>query len=685
MKTRNLALRVALNSAVMIFAVYLVMQTVVYFRDCLIFETSDLSDFGAAVFGFIGGRVLPPLAVFGFLLWWAALPIQKVQQRLEAGEVLTPEEAEATRNRILRFRSLVLAVNLVGFTVGFLLDLVLGNKLIELTHVHRLIILCSNLAGAFVYSAAQSSLNNVAFAPLRDRLGITAIGGRRREPSSTARQIRLSAALVLYVSLVVQYNLWDEATYQSWGDEVLTQVSQGTLTREQATDAFRTLVAERLPQLSSRSPEIAKTLTPVWELKTPPATRQETIFLLLFALMLIISLGVQAAVSREQKGWLAALRLRIQDVVDGQGDLRKRLSLRSMDDLGELAELVNRLLDQFQTIVTGIGEAAGRTREGAQSVQDVLARAEAVSQQVGGSVAALRAELEDQLGQARLLNDALGDFRDAASAVDSEAVTQGRFVAETAAAMDEMGQSIDGVRQQSRQAGDLTETLSRQGEGGGQAVKETADAISTIHQSSRQVLQVLGALSKIAADTNLLAMNAAIEAAHAGDRGAGFAVVADEVRKLANTAADRTKAIKALIEAMARQVEAGVARSQTSGSVLAHLAKGLQDSAEVSRAVADALDEQAERTRSVRGSLTQVVHTSEVIRTKMAVQSETTERMGASLGRALGRLSGLVEVSNRQGEAVAGLEQSFAEVRREVESNAKAADTLKAELARFLV
>ena len=69
----------------------------------------------------------------------------------------------------------------------------------------------------------------------------------------------------------------------------------------------------------------------------------------------------------------------------------------------------------------------------------------------------------------------------------------------------------------------------------------------------------------------------------------------------------------------------------------------------------------------------------------MAVQGDTTERMGASLGRALDRLAGLVEVSNRQGEAVAGLELSFAEVRREVEGNAKAADTLKAELARFLV
>ena len=83
--------------------------------------------------------------------------------------------------------------------------------------------------------------------------------------------------------------------------------------------------------------------------------------------------------------------------------------------------------------------------------------------------------------------------------------------------------------------------------------------------------------------------------------------------------------------------------------------------------------------------MNEVVRTSDVIRTKMATQDETTEKMGASLERALGRLSGLVEASNRQAQAVAGLEASFAEVRTEVDRNAAAAETLKAELGRFQV
>jgi len=685
MKTRTLALRVALNSAVMILAVYLVMQIVVFFRDGLILGTTELFDFGPVVFGFIGGRVLPPLLIFGFLLWLAALPIQKAQVRLEAGETLTPEEIEKTRTRILRFSKIVLAVNLIGFTVGFLLDVILSNKLAELLQIHRDIILISNITASFVYSAAQTALNNLAFAPLRDRLGITAMGNRKREVSSSVRQIRLTFAVVLYVSLVIQYNIHDVSRFHSWGTEILAQVRDGSLPADQALEAYHTLVGERLYLMSSRDPSLAKTLPAPWESKVAPQDTQEQVFLIIFFMMGIIVMGVQWAVSREQRSWLQSLQSRIQDVVEGGGDLRKRLSLRTMDDLGELAELVNRLLDQFQAIVGRIGAAAGQTREGAQALEVVLTRAEQTYAQVGESVKGLKAELEDQANQARVLNEALGAFREAAAAVDAEAATQSRFVAETSAAMDEMDTSIEGVREKSRQAGSLTEALSRQGEGGGEAVRETSEAITGIHRTSIEVLSVVGALKKISADINLLAMNAAIEAAHAGEKGAGFAVVADEVRKLANTAQNQTKAIKDLIQTMARQVESGVERAKASGIVLADLVKGLQDSADVSRAVAEAMEEQTGRTQSVTTSLGQVVRTSDAIRAKMTTQAETTDRMGESLGVTFERLAGLVMTSQRQAVAVSSLEASFAEVRREVDRNAAAAETLRAEIGRFQV
>jgi methyl-accepting chemotaxis protein len=686
MRTRTLALRVALNSALMILLVYVAMQNFVYFRDAVIFSTGDLSDYVSAVGGFLAFRVVPPLAVFAFLLWLIALRIQRVQERLERGETLTEAEIEKVRNRIIQFKGIVLTINLIGFTVGFLLDLVLSNKLAELLLVHRDLILLSNLAGAFVLSSAQTALNNVAFAPLRDRLGITAIGNRKRETSTMVRQIRLTLGLILYGSLVIEYNLWDVAYFQSWGAQIQNQVRTGQLTQDDALPAYRKLAADNMYLITARSPQLAQNLPEPWDpAVTRPQDQQQAAFLIMLTYALLIVVTVQWSVSREQRAWLKALQERVKDVVAGGGDLRSRLSLRNMDDLGELAEMINRLFDQFQSIVGRIGAAAGQTREGAVALESVLGRAEAVAAEVGIAVSALRNDLELQSHDAARLREALGAFREAAAAVDAEAATQGRFVSETSAAMEEMAASIEGVRKQSKQAGDLTTELSHQGEGGGQAVRETSQAISDIHRASQEVLQVLGSIRKIAADTNLLAMNAAIEAAHAGEKGAGFAVVADEVRKLATTASGQTSTIKDLIQAMARQVDSGVERARVSGAVLAELVKGLEDSAQVSRGVADAMDEQAGATRSVTESLLQVVNTSQAIREKMTTQGQTTEQMAGSLTETLDRLTALVETSKRQAEAVAGLEASFAEVRREVDRNAAAAETLQAEVGRFQI
>ena len=88
--------------------------------------------------------------------------------------------------------------------------------------------------------------------------------------------------------------------------------------------------------------------------------------------MLCIAFGVQLAVSADLGGQIRNLARRMKDVVDGGGDLRVRIDLQAMDDLGELTELVNRLLDQFHGVARRIGEAADQTREGAAAIDREL-------------------------------------------------------------------------------------------------------------------------------------------------------------------------------------------------------------------------------------------------------------------------------------------------------------------------
>ena len=685
MKTRRLALRVVLNSVVMLLGVYLIMQFITYFRDNMLLGIGDLSAMLGSVMTFIVFSVMPPIIVFGVAIYILALQIQRVERRLIAGEKLDEQLIEKTRKRIQRFPAVVLGINLAGFTLGFILSLILTGQLNEIFYLNNFIVLCSNLAGGTVYAWAQSSLNNLAFGPLLERLGIHSIGDRKRTMRSTVKQVLLGSLMAFYVLTFYQLNLHDISTFQELEGIIIAKQVSGEIAPDKAGEEWRKTLGEKMNGFSRRSIADLNTVPLPWERPQKMATIEQDIFLMYFIFLVLIATGIQFTVSVDMRDQLRAIQVRIKDVVTGGGDLRKRLSLRNMDDLGELTELINQLLEQFQGIVGRITGAAGQTRQGAAAIDAMLRQAEVISSKVGQSVLELRQDLETQAKESRELTAVLTSFRSASAAVHSESETQRSHVSDTSVAMDEMAQGIQIAEDRTRQAGKLTEGLAIQGQVGGKAMLETTQAINEIETAAKQVLKVVGALNKVAAETNLLAMNAAIEAAHAGEHGSGFAIVADEVRKLSNNAAAQTQAIRELIKTMALRVSQGVDRSKASSEILTELVKGLTDSAAVSAELARSMDEQGTRSRSVSESLGLVVGTSDTIRDRMQAQNRETERMAQTLENTLARIATLVDASNRQAAEVQVLNESFIAVRREVDQNTKAVDALDSEIGRFQV
>jgi methyl-accepting chemotaxis protein len=682
-KTKHLALRVTLNSIGMVLVVYLVMQAFGYFRDNLIMGISDLGAMPGTVMGFMIANVFPPMLVLGVLLYVLARPIQRAQERLEAGERPSAEELEATRKRILGFSGIVLAMNLTGFAAGYVLLQVFLGQVDLLLRFDRLIILISNLAGGALYATAQSALNGIAFAPLRERLGIHAIGGRRRETDSAARQLRVGILLVVYVLSFLQFHLRDLSSFHAIELATMARLRSGEVAPDGAGEAYREALAAALPSFTSRKGIDVAAVPLPWERGRDFAEVQQDVFILIFAFLALVAIVIQAAISRERRGETTALRDRLREVVEGGGDLRARLALRSMDDFGELAELINRLLDEFARVVGGIAAEAARTRKGADATALVVARAEAEATKDAAALVALKDAIEAEAARSRRLREALEGFRGAAAKVGEAAEAQDRSAAEGAAAMEEIAASIESVEVMTGRAGQLASSLAGQGEEGGKAAGETIAAMREIDEASRLILAATGALGKISSDINLLAMNAAIEAAHAGDKGAGFAVVADEVRSLASHAATETKAIKAQIGAMAGKVVEGVRRSEAGGRLLAELGKGLEDSAAVSMEIESAMKEQALGTRAAAGAVGQVVEASRSIRGRVVEQGESVRTMASALDDSLKSLDELAEDSRRRAEELRELELAFASLRAEVAKNLDAVAALEIEVGRY--
>ena len=146
----------------------------------------------------------------------------------------------------------------------------------------------------------------------------------------------------------------------------------------------------------------------------------------------------------------------------------------------------------------------------------------------------------------------------------------------------------------------LTETS----ESGKAALDKITNAIQSVAEESRGLLEISSVISNIAGETNLLAMNAAIEAAHAGDTGKGFAVVADEVRKLAESSADQTKTIEAALQKITASIDVV---SQYSSEVVEKFISIEKEIATVSQqehSIRITMEEQSANSKNVLNSIT---------------------------------------------------------------------------------
>jgi methyl-accepting chemotaxis protein len=286
---------------------------------------------------------------------------------------------------------------------------------------------------------------------------------------------------------------------------------------------------------------------------------------------------------------LGAMTAISRDIAEGEGDLTKRVPVNGRDEIAELGGWFNVFIEKLQAMI-------GKVAHVTDKVASAAVQLSATSEQMSKGAESLTAR-----------------------------------TAQTATAVEEMNATVGEVAQNSGKAAAMAQETVQTAKGGREvvtstvagmqqisdAVTQSAAIIAALGKSSDQIGEIVRVIEDIADQTNLLALNAAIEAARAGEQGRGFAVVADEVRKLAERTTKATKEIGDMIrhiqqdtkgavasmEEGTQKVTSGVALVNRTGEALARIAEMVTGTADMIRQIAVAAEEQSVATQQIAGDL----------------------------------------------------------------------------------
>ena len=375
----------------------------------------------------------------------------------------------------------------------------------------------------------------------------------------------------------------------------------------------------------------------------------------------------------------------VMEEISEEGDLKHRIDITILDDFGVLTTSINGMIEKLSGMIKGLFDSTENVSYTSKIINASVFNASTAIDDFSHSLEMINSNSSEQNKLVLEADKNISRLAKSVKTIKEHLVEQVDSVATISSSVTQMTANIGSVAETAEKARESAEILTMKSQEGRASIENAIATMQAIQKSSAEVQEFVNIIKNLASQTNLLSMNAAIEAAHAGQFGAGFAVVAEEVRNLAESSAKSARNIQQHIEEMIITIDNGVETINSAGQSFNEITQKVEETANFVGEISAAMEEQKVGAAETQQATITVVDAVHAVNELAATQTDDATKVREFMRTVVSASESTLKAVQDGSIATMHLKESVHDVKDSATSNTQSVEVIENQVGLFKV